>query len=130
MMKSEETKENHEFRSLRADFFLASREAKFLFAPDSGVYDLLSRLDSAAFTITNVGNLLKQLPTEQIVQSERQREDALLLWMRSVEPLEGLLAPYLNYHYAFTLGTLAVHMRKLWQPRWPIAPTNRDAGQG
>jgi hypothetical protein len=37
------------FVALRADFIIASRESRFLFSPESGVYDLLNRLNSASF---------------------------------------------------------------------------------
>jgi len=42
----------------------------------------------------------KGLPPEQIISVEREFGAALTLWNSRMEVLEGLTAPYLNYHYA------------------------------
>jgi len=94
--------------SLQADFILASREAQFLFGPKSGVYALLSRLNRASFTIINAPKLPKELPPEQKMQNYNDLQNALKLWNEGIEPLEGLMAPYLNYHYGLTPVALVV----------------------
>ena len=50
---------------LRADFILATRESGFLFPPESGVPQLLDRLNNASFTITGSRDMAKGLhPTK------------------------------------------------------------------
>lgn len=89
------------FDALQADFIIASRESKFLFSPESGVYDLLSRLNNASFTIIGRRSLPEGIPPEEILKIDKRFTDALDLWNSSMEPLEDLMAPYLNYHYVF-----------------------------
>jgi hypothetical protein len=104
--------EDGTFAALQADFVIASRESKFLFSPESGVYNLLNRLNSASFTIIGRRSLPKGLPPEEIVKIDKRFTDALDLWNSSMEPLEDLMAPYLNYHYAFPPSDLPGWMRR------------------
>jgi hypothetical protein len=106
--------EDGTFATLRADFILASREAKFLFGPKSGVYDLLSRLDKESFKITGRRSVPMGLPLEQESEFNKEFFDARTLWNTKIEPLEDLMAPYLNYHYASTLSALVGRTRKWW----------------
>jgi hypothetical protein len=102
MFKSEKADEDQErarLALLQQDFIIASRESQFLFSPESGVYDLLSRLNIASFKITNRQKLPQELPAETIINIGRERADAVTLWNSSMETLEWLMAPYLNYHY-------------------------------
>ena len=115
LLSSKEAEEATSFAALRADFIIASRESQFLFGPESGVYDLLSRLNKASFTITGLHDMPKGLPPEQILANQKQFSNALLLWNSSIEPLEGLIAPYLNYHYTSAPLALIGHIRKLRQ---------------
>lgn len=91
-----------DFRALQADFILAVRELQFLFAPKSGVYELLGQLNAASFRITGSRDLPKGLPPEQIIEDQKQFSDALRLLNSNMEQLEVLMAPYLNYHYVAT----------------------------
>jgi hypothetical protein len=104
--------EDGTFAALQADFIIASRESKFLFSPKSGVHDLLSLLNSASFTIIGRKSLPKGLPPEAIVANEKLFFDALALWNSSIEKLEDLMAPCLNYHYAFSPLALLGWMRR------------------
>jgi hypothetical protein len=51
LMKSKDNP-GEAFDELRRDFILATRESQFLFSPESGIHDLLSRLNTDSFTIT------------------------------------------------------------------------------
>jgi hypothetical protein len=108
------------FAALRADFIVASRESRFLFSPESGVHELLSQLSSASFTIIGMHSLPKGLPPEQIMENQKKFLDALILWNSSIEKLEDLMAPDLNYHYAFPpsdrLSWMRRRMRKYKTP--------------
>ena len=99
--------------NLLADFILASREAQFLFGPNSDVYDKLTQLNEASFTIINTPKLQKEL------QDNDKFTNAMKLWRESIEPLEGLMAPYLNYHYALSpvdfVVTLLVERMRRWR---------------
>jgi hypothetical protein len=114
LLSSKEDKEDVTFDALRADFIIASRESKFLFGLESGVYDLLNQLNMASSTITGLHDMPKGLPPEQIIQNQKQFSDALMLWNSSIEPLEDKMAPYLNYHYASTSSALVDQVRKWW----------------
>jgi hypothetical protein len=103
------------FEQLRSDFILASRESLFLFPPESGVPQLLDRLNNASFTITGTRETAKGLPPDQIIENQKRFGEALRLWNESLVPLEGLMAPYLNYHYASTMSAAAGHLGKWWQ---------------
>jgi hypothetical protein len=85
-----------------------------VFGPDSGVYDLLNRLNTASFKILGLHDMPKGLPPEQILQNQRELSDALMLWNTRIEPLEDLMAPYLNYHYASAPSALVDQVRKWW----------------
>jgi hypothetical protein len=114
LIKSKEANEDEIFGTLQADFILTSREAKFLFGPESGVYDLLSRLNIASFKITGLRDMPKGLPPEQIIQNQEEFSEALRLWNTSIEPLEDSMAPYLNYHYVSAQSALVGQVRKWW----------------
>lgn len=113
LMRLQESKEAGIFDALQVGFIIATRESKFLFAPNSGVYDLLSRLNTASFTITGLRDLPKGLPPEQIIQNQEQISGALMLWNSSMEHLEDLMAPYLNYHYTSALSAFMGRARGL-----------------
>jgi hypothetical protein len=83
LLSSKEAEEATSFAALRADFIIASRESQFLFGPESGVYDLLSRLNKASFTITGLHDMPKGLPPEQILANQKQFSNALMLWNSS-----------------------------------------------
>lgn len=114
LMRSKETKEDGTFSALQGDFILASRESQFLFGPKSGVHDLLSRLNTASFRIIGQHDMPKELPPEQKMQIQQQFFDALALWNSSMEPLEIMMAPYLNYHYASVFSALQFWVRRLF----------------
>jgi hypothetical protein len=114
LMRSKEAKDDGIFAKLQADFIIASRESKFLFSPGSGVYNLLSRLNMASFKITGSRDLPKEgLPPEVVISLNKEFQDALKLWNSSIEPLEDLMAPYLNYHYASVVGLVQLWWRKV-----------------
>jgi hypothetical protein len=108
-------REAHSVDVLYSDFLLACSEAKFLFRPCSGVYDLLKRLDKAAFEIIN-------FPKLSHTQERRVGlMEAQTLWIKSIGTLEKVMAPYLNFHYAFILVAFVDQARKLWRQvrkRW------------
>ncbi|MFI4986514.1 MAG: hypothetical protein ACHQF3_03655 [Alphaproteobacteria bacterium] len=121
LLKSRENDEDETFAALRKDFILACRESKFLFDPESGVYDLLNRLNMASFEITGSRDMPKGLPAEQIIENQRRFAEAIKLWISSMEPLEDLMAPYLNYHYASAPAELIGEIGTWWQKmrqRW------------
>jgi hypothetical protein len=111
LRKCNEIKEDEAFAGLKADFIIASREAKFLFSPESGVYDLLSRLNAASSKITGFHDLPRDSPQEPFRENQREYFDAFALWNSSIEPLEELMAKYLDYHYASTPSALFCGMR-------------------
>lgn len=113
LMRSKESIEAGTFDPLRADFIIASRESKFLFAPNSGVYDLLFRLNTASFKITALRDMPKGLPPEQVIENQKQFSDAQMLWNSSIEHLENLMASYLDYHYTSALSALMGRARGL-----------------
>ena len=54
----------------------------------------------------------KGLPLEQILSNQAQFSAALIRWNSSMEPLEALMAPYLNYHYASAPAALVGQIQK------------------
>jgi hypothetical protein len=116
LMRSEEAAAQlGNFEQLRANFILASRESQFLFPPESGVPQLLGRLNNASFTITGSRDTAKGLPPDQIIENQKQFAEAMKLWNESMVPLERLMAPYLNYHYASTMSAVVDRLRIWWQ---------------
>jgi hypothetical protein len=102
-----------EFTVRQTDFILACREAKFMFEPKSGVYDLLNRLNDASFKLIGFKHLPEGgLRPEDRINFYNQRAEALMLWNTQIEPLEDLMAPYLNYHYASLPSALVAWMRR------------------
>jgi hypothetical protein len=100
------------FSALQEDFIFACRESKFLFNPKSGVYDLLNKLNNASFKIIGLHDMPKGLPPDHVIANDKQIHEALMLWNSSMEALEDLMAPYLNYHYAYLPFALLSGMRK------------------
>ena len=112
LIASKRDDEDETFAALRKDFILAVRESQFLFRPESGIYDLLSRLNSDSFKITGQKDMPKGLPPDQMIANQRQFSEALTHWNSSIEPLEAMMAPYLNYHYASAPSALVGWLRK------------------
>jgi hypothetical protein len=115
LIRSERNDEDETFASLRKDFILATRESQFLFSPESGIYDLLTRLNTDSFKITGLKDMPKGLPQDQIMENQRQFSEALIRWNSSMESLEALMAPYLNYHYASAPSAVIGQIRGWWQ---------------
>jgi hypothetical protein len=111
-MTSKRDDEDEGFAALRNDFILAVRESQFLFSPESGIYDLLSRLNKDSFKITGQKNMPKGLPPDQVIANQQQFSEALMRWNSSMEPLEAMMAPYLNYHYASASSALVGCFRR------------------
>jgi hypothetical protein len=120
LMRDKETADEGTLTALQADFILAVRESQFLFAPESGVYDLLNRLSTASFKITGSRELPKGLSPEQVIENQKQFSDALVLWNSSIEPLEAKMAPYLNYHYVSTPSAPLAWIRDRWRGKSSI----------
>lgn len=76
---------------------------------------MLDRLNNASFTITGSRETAKGLPADQIIENQKQFSEAMRLWNRSMVPLENLMAPYLNYHYASTLSAVIDWLRMRWR---------------
>lgn len=112
LMKSNGINDDDVFLSARNDFITASRESQFLFSPESGIPDLLLRLNKASFIITGLRETQREMPVEQKIALQKQFGDALMLWNESLEPLEVMMSPYLNYHYAFSPLALFAQLRK------------------
>jgi hypothetical protein len=125
LMSSKESKEKGALEPLQQEFILASRESQFLFDPTSGVYDLLYRLNMASLKIIGSHDMPKGLPVEQILQNQKELSDALILWNSSMERLESLMAPYLNYHYASTSSALIARMRDWSQKMRQVPSTSK-----
>jgi hypothetical protein len=60
-------------------------------------------------------DLPKGLPPETIIENQKKFSEALMLWNSSIEPLEALMAPYLNYHYASAPSALAGLAQSWWR---------------
>jgi hypothetical protein len=88
------------FADLQNSFILASREAQFLFDPASGIYTLLERLNRDSMVILGQKDMPKDLPFDQQKVNMEAHSSAIMRWNSSMEPLEAMMAPYLNYHYA------------------------------
>jgi hypothetical protein len=52
------------------------------------------------------------LPPEQVIANNQQFTEAMNRWNSSIEPLEAIMAPYLNYHYASAPSALVGLVRK------------------
>jgi hypothetical protein len=103
-------KEDGVFDTLQADFMIASRESKFLFSPESGVYDQLRKLHEASLTIMQ--KIPKDLLPQNKLEHEEKRSAALVLWFGpGLEKLEDLMAHDLNFHNAFLPWVLLGRMR-------------------
>ena len=123
LLKPERDYEAETFAALRNDFIIATRESQFLFKPESGVYSLLSSLNSNSFKITRQKDKPEGLLPDEVIDNQRQFSEAVTRWNSSMEPLEAMLAPYLNYHYASAPSEIADWFRKL-------ASHLRGAGRG
>lgn len=98
-------KEDGTVAALQADFMIASRESKFLFGPESGVYDQLRKLLEASVTIMQ--DMSNELPLEMKLEHQKKHFAAVALWSGpGLETLENLMAPYLNFHHASPLSAL------------------------
>lgn len=113
MMRSHESAAPGTFDKLQSDFIIASRESKFLFAPDSGIYDLLLQLNRASLKVTLIRHLTKAEATEEKKEYHQTFREAVDLWNSSMKPLEDSMAPYLNYHYASAFSALVGRFRRL-----------------
>ena len=107
MSRSESEEAQATFETLRKEFILATRESQFLFSPESGVPRLLIQLNADSFVITGQRDMPKGLPPEQIIANQDKFATALMRWNDSMEPLEAMIAPYLNYHYASPPAAMA-----------------------
>jgi hypothetical protein len=94
------------FDKLQSDFIIASRESRFLFAPDSGIYDLLLRLNRASLEATLILHLTKAEAAEEKKEYKKTFHEAVELWTSGMRQLEDLMAPYLNYHYNSAFSAL------------------------
>lgn len=98
-------KEDGTVAALQADFMIASRESKFLFGPESGVYDQLRNLLEGSVTIMQ--DMSNELPLEMKLEHQKKHFAAVALWSGpGLETLENLMAPYLNFHRASPLSAL------------------------
>jgi hypothetical protein len=70
-------------------------------------------------TERNAVRLLPQpkegLPPEVVISLNKEFQDALKPWNSSIEPLEDLMAPYLNYHYASAPSVLVGRVQLWWR---------------
>jgi hypothetical protein len=105
------------FADLYNSFILASREAQFLFDPGSGVYKLLEQLNRDSMTILGQKDMPKNLPFEQEKANMEAHSSAIMRWNASMEPLEAMMAPYLNYRYASALEAVVGRLRQ-WFRSW------------
>jgi hypothetical protein len=128
LMTSNQDDEDETVAALRKDFIIATRESQFLFSPESGIYDLLNRLNSDSFKITGQKDMPKGLPVEQILANQEQFSGALTRWNTSIEPLEAMMSPYLNYHYASAPSALVGRVQKWIGRRLRSAPPTTPTG--
>jgi hypothetical protein len=132
LMTSQRDDEDETFAALRKEFILAIRESQFLFSPESGVYDLLSRLNFDSLKITGQKDMPKGLPPDQGIGNQKQFSDALIRWNSSMEPLEAMMAPYLNYGYASAPSALVGRVQNgspiLRSPRTVAPCAGRESG--
>lgn len=106
----QKVREDGTLAALHADFMIASRESRFLFSSESGVYDQLRRLHEASVAIMR--EMPKDLPPEYKSEHQEERSAAIVLWFGpGLTKLEDLMAQDLNFHDAFLPWALLGRMR-------------------
>lgn len=89
--------------ALLGPFDKAFRESRFLFPKSSGVYTLLDEFHKRAFKIVHFENLKPQLQTlgvEEGLEYVNERTENVNWIAGSLEKLEDMMAPFLNFHSA------------------------------
>lgn len=88
-----------DFSETHRNFILAVRESQFLFDPKDGIYDLLEKLAKASFTIMANRDIPPGADPDTLIARHKASVEANNVWHFRLESLEGMMAPYLNYHY-------------------------------
>jgi len=87
-------------RAVFIPFIKASRESRFLFDSDSGIFELLSRAYADVFIFKGYQEnreVYRNYPPPEFIKEFNRANDAKLRVMESVATLETLLQPYLQF---------------------------------
>lgn len=81
-------------------FIAAFRESRFMFPPESGVYDLLKEFFNHSFFIVKHSETVQAMQgmSKEIAQLALKRADHAGWILNSISEIENKMAPYMNFH--------------------------------
>jgi hypothetical protein len=88
------------FKALHASFTKAYRESQFLFDDDSGVFQILERINLDATKIIGAKRLARELPGDQAVRVAASSNDAYKAIEKAMVELERAIGPYIRFNKA------------------------------
>jgi hypothetical protein len=88
------------FMSAHRSFLKAHREAQFLFDDDSGVFELMGKINLDAFKIIASKTRAREMAGEQAVRLVAEANDVYAKIEKSVNDLERAIAPYIRFNKA------------------------------
>jgi hypothetical protein len=108
-----ESIQTSEFIEARRAFIKSMRESQFLFRPDSGIFERMTRLHRASFDVTNVREFGgKNLDPQLTIKLFNNSIAAVQFFDGSIVFLEHAMAPYLNFQEALLVEDEKVRVLK------------------
>jgi hypothetical protein len=93
-----ESMQTEAFKSLQRAFIKSYRESQFLFDEDSGVFQLLNRVNLDAFKIVAAKTHARELRGEHAVRMMADGNDAFAAIEKSMSELERAIGPYIRFN--------------------------------
>jgi hypothetical protein len=88
------------FMLAQRSFLKAHRESQFLFDDDSGVFELMGKINLDAFKIIASKTRAREMAGEQAVRLVAEANDVYAKIEKSVNDLERAIAPYIRFNKA------------------------------
>jgi hypothetical protein len=88
------------FTSAHRSFMKSHRESQFLFDDDSGVFELLGKVNLAAYKVIVCKTRAREMAGEQAIKLMAEANDVYAAIDKSVNELERAIAPYIQFNKA------------------------------
>jgi hypothetical protein len=95
---SAESLQAEPFKALQRDFIKSYRESQFLFDEDSGVFELMEKINLDAFKIVAAKVHSRELRGDQAVRMAADGNDAYKAIEKSMADLERAIGPYIRFN--------------------------------
>lgn len=95
---SAESMQTEPFKLLHREFTKSYRESQFLFDEDSGVFELMRKIDVDAFKIIAAKLHSRDLRGDQAVRRAADGNDAYTAIEKSMTDLERAIGPYIRFN--------------------------------